>query len=61
MASFKYPVIGQEAVVPTYGLGHVVSFKDDMHNKYIEVKPYISCYPMKFDPENVQLVKINFE
>lgn len=58
---FKNPIIGQEAVVPEYGLGRVVSFKDSIPEQYIKVKPYIADYPMKFDPKNVQLVKINVD
>lgn len=59
--SFKYPIIGQEAVVPNFGLGRVISFKDRMPEQYIEVKPYICKYGMKFDPKNVQLVKVVLE
>ena len=62
MPNFKIkPVIGQEAVVPEYGLGRVISFRDKEPARYIEVKPYICGYPMIFDPKNVKLIKIFFE
>ena len=57
----KSPIIGQEAVVPEYGLGRVVSFKDNMPEQYIEVRPYVADYPMRFDPKNVKLIRIVFE
>ena len=57
----KCPILGQEAVVPKYGVGRVVSFKKDSINDYIEVKPYISGIPMKFASKNVQLIRIIFE
>jgi hypothetical protein len=53
----KTPIIGQEAVVPDYGLSRVVS----VGHSFIEVKPYTIDYTMKFDPKNVKLVKINLE
>ncbi len=59
--SFKHPIIGQEAIVHGYGLGRVISFKDKMPEHYIEVKPYVSNYSMKFDPKNVKLVEIKKE
>lgn len=55
------PIIGQEAVVPEFGLGRVVSFKNNITEQYIEVRPYVADYPMRFDLKNVQLVKIIFE
>ena len=58
---FEIPIIGQEAIVPKYGLGRVVSFKKNMLEQYIEVRPYIIDYPMRFDPKNVTLVKINVD
>lgn len=60
MSSFGHPIIGQEAVVPDHGLGRVESYKDNSPELYIEVKPYILGYSLKFAPENVRLVKINF-
>ena len=59
------PIIGQEAVVPEYGLGRVVSIVHHI-GKYalaydIEVKPYICDYSMVFDAGNVKLVKIHYE
>jgi len=51
------PIIGQEAVVPEYGLGRVVS----IHSYGIEVRPYICDYSMTFDADNVKLVKIHYE
>jgi len=58
MNNFTHPIIGQEAIVPEYGLGRVVSFKDKMPEQYIRVRPYICGYPMNFDPKNVELVEI---
>ena len=48
-------IIGQEAVVPKYGLGRIVQVTDTM----LYVKPYICDYPMAFDPNNVQVIKLN--
>lgn len=59
--NFIHPIIGQEAVVPVYGLGRVVDFVDNMPDRWIEVRPYEGNYTMNFDPENVRLVKINYE
>lgn len=53
----KNPVIGQDVVVPTYGLSRVVSFE----KSFIEVRPYIADFALKFDPSSIRLVKINFE
>ena len=50
-------VIGQEAVVPEFGLGRVISFD----RGYVEVRPYMLEYPMKFDPINVKLVEIRYQ
>jgi len=50
-------IIGQEAVVPYYGLGRVLS----VTKNGIEVKPYVCGYPMIFDPKNVRLVALNIE
>lgn len=58
---FEVPIKGQEAVVPEYGLGRIISFSNKKPIQYIEVKPYSVDYTMKFDPKNVQLVKIFFE
>lgn len=57
------PVIGQEAVVPKYGLGRVTKFALSKYSgrKFIAVKPYVHNYPIEFDPDNVKLIKINFE
>lgn len=49
-------IIGQEAIVPEYGLGRVISFS--RKENYIEVRPYVCDYKMKFAPENVRLIKI---
>jgi hypothetical protein len=56
---FVEPIIGQEAIVPEYGVGRVISFENKMPNTFIEVRPYACDYPMKFDPKNVQLISIN--
>lgn len=61
MFNFDTVVIGQEAVVPKYGLGRVVSFSDKFPNHYVEVEPYVAGYAMKFDPKNVRLVEIFFD
>lgn len=62
---FEVPIIGQEAVVPEYGLGKVISFRNNITERlapnFVEVKPYACDYSMKFDPKNVRLVKIFFE
>ena len=49
-------VIGQEAVVPTYGLGRITAIT----KSYIEVEPYIAAYKMQFDPKNVKPIKLVF-
>ena len=59
--SFEHPVIGQEAVVPQYGLGRVVGFYDKMPERFIIVEPYVGKNPMNFEPGNVKLVKIFYE
>lgn len=60
MSSFVHPVIGQEVVVPTYRLGSVVSFVDDKLDRGIVVRPYEAKFTIKFEPEDVRLVKINY-
>lgn len=60
-SDFVHPIIGQEAVVPKYGLGRVVSFHFDPPNSHIEVRPYICGHSMNFDPSNVELVHINYQ
>ena len=60
MKSFIHPVIGQEAVVPRYGLGRVVGFVDRVPDRGIEIRPYGTRYVMKFEPEDVRLVRINY-
>lgn len=47
-------IIGQECVVPGYGLGRVMSFTKDT----IKVEPYMMGYSMDFSPTNVKLVKL---
>lgn len=49
-------VVGQEAVVPGYGLGRITEITKD----YIQVEPYVAGYPMKFDPKNIRPVKLIF-
>ena len=61
MNIFSRITIGQEAVVPGYGLGRVVSFRNDISKSFVEVKPYISEVPMKFDPKNVHLIKLTYD
>lgn len=48
-------VIGQEAIVPKYGLGRILEVTKDM----IAVKPYTCDFPMTFDFDNVQVIKLN--
>ena len=50
------PVLGQEAIVPGYGLGRITALHDFGD---ISVTPYVCGYPMKFDKDNVKLVKID--
>jgi hypothetical protein len=52
----KEPIIGQEAIVPGYGLGRVVSFDLTFPHEYIRVRPYICNYEMDFAPHNVELI-----
>lgn len=58
------PIIGQEAVVPEYGLGRITAVcpeKDLEGNpKWIQVKPYVANYDMQFAPHNVRRVEIKF-
>lgn len=58
--TFKHPVIGQEAVCPD-GLGRVVSYQDEFPNYWIMVQTYVHDRGCKWAPENVKLVKINYE
>lgn len=53
------PILGQEAVVPSYGLGRVVSFEEG-NMGYIQVKTYIDNIARIFSPKNVRLVKIAY-
>ncbi len=53
----KYPTIGQEAIVPQYGLGRVVSYIGNT----ITVRPYMSGHEMEFDSVNVKLVRIHID
>lgn len=55
---FAHPIIGQEAIVPKYGLGRVIGFRDEFPHQHIEVKPYVCGYSMKFAPHNVELLAI---
>jgi hypothetical protein len=56
--TYKHPIIGQEAVVPEYGLGRVINFSFGKGKEFIEVKPYVAGYAMCFSPKNVKLVPI---
>jgi RNA polymerase-interacting CarD/CdnL/TRCF family regulator len=51
------PIIGQEAVVPGYGLGRIMA----IDNKGIRVKPYGCSCSIVFDKKDVKLVKIHYE
>ena len=55
---FSRLILGQEAIVPVYGLGRITSFCSMFPNEYIGVTPYIAGYAMHFDPQNVELVQI---
>lgn len=48
------PILGQEAIVPGYGLGRVTEITRDRFG----VTPYVAGYQMLFDPKNVELVRI---
>ena len=61
MSIFNRIIIGQEAVVPQYGLGRVVSFKNDASDKYIEIQVYIGGARIVFDPDNVRLIKLTYD
>lgn len=59
------PIIGQEAITESYGIGRVVSYCDDFPHQYVEVQPYViidrksgrqMSYPMQFSPQNVTLI-----
>jgi hypothetical protein len=52
------PILGQEAIVPKYGLGRVTSLNFTMPNIYVGVTPYVAGHELKFAPENVTLVPI---
>lgn len=58
------PVIGQEAVVPEHGLGRITAICPernlDGNPKWIQVRPYVANYDMKFDPHNVRTVEIHY-
>ena len=48
-------VLGQEVVVPRYGVGRITSISDGSSFPYlaIGVTPYVAKYEMHFDPKNV--------
>lgn len=59
------PIIGQEAMTESYGLGRVLDYRDDFPHQWVEVQPYCikdnktgnsMSYPMMFAPENVTLI-----
>lgn len=52
------PILGQEAVVPCYGIGRITNI---LANGDIEVTPYVCGYPMTFDKNNVMLIKLQTE
>lgn len=58
MREIKEVILGQEAVVPKYGIGRVVSFRDDFPHEYIGVKTYADNIERHFDPRNVKLIAI---
>jgi hypothetical protein len=57
---FKHPVIGQEAVCPD-GLGRVVAFCDVFPVQWIQVNTYAENRGCQWSPEDIKLVKINYE
>jgi len=56
--SFKHPILGQEAVVPTYGLGRVTGYLDNFPHQHITVRTYADDVARDYDPQNVRLVPI---
>lgn len=58
--NFKHPIIGQEAICPD-GLGRVIDFKDKFPKSWIQVQTYVNDRSCKYDPMNVNLIKINLE
>lgn len=57
---FKHPIIGQEAVCSD-GLGRVVAFKDCFPEQWIQVDTYVANRSCKWSPDNVKLVRIDFD
>jgi len=51
------PILGQECIVPNYGLGRVTDLPTSSY-RYIGVTPYIAGHQMHFAVENVWLVKL---
>lgn len=61
MKKLKQPILGQEAVVPTYGLGRITGLDYAVNNEGVWIRPYVLEYPMKFDRESIKLVKIEYD
>lgn len=50
------PILGQDAVVPMFGLGRIINITDD----YVSVKSYVTGQVCNFDLCNVRLIKLNY-
>ena len=53
---FPHPVLGQEAIVPKYGLGRVISFEDEFPKQTITVKTYADGIQRTYAFNNVELI-----
>jgi hypothetical protein len=57
MATFKHPIIGQEAICPD-GLGRVVAYRDNFPDCWVQVETYVNNRGVDWSPESVRLVEI---
>jgi hypothetical protein len=51
-------VLGQECVVPHYGLGRITEFVDTPTGRSIGVTPYVAGYQMVFAESNVTVIPL---
>ena len=51
----KNPILGQEAIVPLYGIGRITSF--NIKKKTINVETYVGGVIREYDSDNVTFVK----
>lgn len=58
MGEVNRPILGQEAIASSYGLGRVISYSDEMPDIYVEVQTYADGIARKYAPHNVELVEI---